>query len=310
MNQPENEKTNKSQFLSLFFKKSLFWLENSPLSKVLRFLISLLLIIYLFISINWLNVSQTFRSINIQIIVLAFIISIFIEYFSIKRHQLILRQMGEKISWWQMTKLYFFGLFASIYLPAGADISKFLLLKTRNRVRLKTSAISLIYDRLIGLAGVATILAGSVIALSLLHLPLVRLWMVSLSVGYLLLLILVLVIAFVRNRQTTQAYFNCLLLSVTYVFFVVTVTLLIGLAIYPGVNVGWFFASVPIICFGSMLPISIGGLGVREWLFIFFASYLGLTREGALSVSLILWIFSLMEGLVGAAIYIFEQKEK
>ncbi|MCX6812228.1 MAG: lysylphosphatidylglycerol synthase transmembrane domain-containing protein [Candidatus Berkelbacteria bacterium] len=302
MSQPEKT-GRKTRLLIVFGKKVFDWQDKSTSGKFLRIIVSAGLIIYLIFRVNWSAVGKVFSTLNFSIIFLALVLTFISEFFSIKRHQLILRLLKSDLTLWQMTRFYFFGLFASLFLPVGADISKFILLKTRSHVRLKTSVISLIWDRLIGFCGLLTILATSIIFTSFHYSSFIHQWMVWLAISFLLFLVSAFVSIFGKNKKTALVFLRCLLLSLVYVFFVVAITILIGLAINPKVNIGWFFVAVPIICFGAMLPISIGGLGVREWLYIFFASCLGLTKEGAVSVSLMLWIFALIEGVFGLIIY-------
>lgn len=293
-----------------FFRDSYYWLEKSYLGKGLRFFVSASLVAYLAFSINWSAVLQTFRSLNVLIILPVFIISVIVEVFSIKRHQLILRQMNSRVSFRQMTKFYFFGIFASLFLPAGADISKFLLLKSKGNIGLKISALSLVHDRLFGLSALLAVLSGSVVIAGVYSFPIIDHWMIWISSIYIVGLIITYVLLLRIKRKDASIYIKCFFLSLLYQFSVASIIYLIGFSMNANVPVMWYFLLVPVIALGSMLPISVGGLGIREWLLISFASYLGLTREAALSISLILWLFMSVEGIFGVIVYYPERKKK
>ena len=62
----------------------------------------------------------------------------------------------------------------------------------------------------------------------------------------------------------------------------------------------YFFIFVPIITFVQMLPISIGGLGVREASFMYFFSSRGMTSEEAFTLSILIYLFTLISTLPGA----------
>ncbi len=62
---------------------------------------------------------------------------------------------------------------------------------------------------------------------------------------------------------------------------------------------------LPIIAFASFLPISMGGIGLREGIITFCLAGFGLPLETGLAVSLILRLFSIIHSSLGGLIYIF-----
>ena len=67
--------------------------------------------------------------------------------------------------------------------------------------------------------------------------------------------------------------------------------------------IAWTFLIMSVVTF---LPVSYAGLGVREGTFVYFFSLIGVSRELALSVSLVLFSFQILAALVGGG---FELKE-
>ncbi|MEX0654315.1 MAG: lysylphosphatidylglycerol synthase transmembrane domain-containing protein [Phycisphaeraceae bacterium] len=59
---------------------------------------------------------------------------------------------------------------------------------------------------------------------------------------------------------------------------------------------------VPIIMFIMMLPISLGGLGVREAAYVYFFGYEHITPEQAIALSLVIGLFTLIVQLPGAVV--------
>ncbi|MGI9592905.1 MAG: lysylphosphatidylglycerol synthase domain-containing protein, partial [Myxococcota bacterium] len=65
----------------------------------------------------------------------------------------------------------------------------------------------------------------------------------------------------------------------------------------------WYAAIVPFITLLTLIPISIGGAGVREYLFVRLFEPLGMRPEVALSLSLSVFAVTLAWGVVGIALF-------
>jgi hypothetical protein len=61
---------------------------------------------------------------------------------------------------------------------------------------------------------------------------------------------------------------------------------------------------LPIIGAITLLPISIGGLGVRENLSVLFLAKIGISQNPAAAISLINFFFILIYGAIGGLIYV------
>ena len=80
---------------------------------------------------------------------------------------------------------------------------------------------------------------------------------------------------------------------------------ILSLSISSTVSIKYFFLFVPIIIFLSMIPITISGLGIREGGFAYFFAIVGMPKESALLISLLLFTLLVLNGLFGGMIYIF-----
>ncbi len=69
---------------------------------------------------------------------------------------------------------------------------------------------------------------------------------------------------------------------------------LFALAIGLDVPFLYFLLFTPIVTFAEILPISIGGVGVRDISFIFLFSVLNITAESMIAVSLLIFIFNII----------------
>ncbi len=66
--------------------------------------------------------------------------------------------------------------------------------------------------------------------------------------------------------------------------------------------------TVPIILFVSMVPITIGSIGLWEGTFVFFFSQIGILPEDAVAVALVLRSVAILMGLLGGVFYLFRRR--
>ena len=78
---------------------------------------------------------------------------------------------------------------------------------------------------------------------------------------------------------------------------------IIALAIGIKINMVFFFIFIPIIGAISLLPISLGGLGLRDATTIFFFAKAGVGKDMAFAMSLVSFFFILILGVIGGIIY-------
>jgi uncharacterized protein (TIRG00374 family) len=79
---------------------------------------------------------------------------------------------------------------------------------------------------------------------------------------------------------------------------------IIALSMGIKINIIYFFVFLPIIGAITLLPISLGGLGLRDASTIFFFAKAGLAKDMAFAMSLINFSFILIYGIIGGIIYV------
>ena len=72
-----------------------------------------------------------------------------------------------------------------------------------------------------------------------------------------------------------------------------------------GINVGLtaLMAFFPVVLIAQVMPISIAGLGVREFMFVFLLSAVGVADQQALALGLVVWILTVATSLLGVPAY-------
>ncbi|MFA4993477.1 MAG: lysylphosphatidylglycerol synthase transmembrane domain-containing protein, partial [Candidatus Omnitrophota bacterium] len=77
-----------------------------------------------------------------------------------------------------------------------------------------------------------------------------------------------------------------------------------GLALGIKINLIYFLIFLPIISAITLLPIAIGGLGLRESLYVVYFAKAGVIKQLALAMSLVSFSFMVFYGAIGGIIYV------
>lgn len=105
-------------------------------------------------------------------------------------------------------------------------------------------------------------------------------------------------------RHQKKVIFNNLALSFLIQFLSPLSFYLIGLSLGIKINIAYFFVFLPIIGAISLLPISIGGLGLRDASTVFFFKKAGVIPDLSIAMSLLNFSFILFFGSIGGIIYV------
>jgi hypothetical protein len=106
-------------------------------------------------------------------------------------------------------------------------------------------------------------------------------------------------------RNHKKVLMNNVILSVLIQSITPVTFYIIAVAIGIKLKLVYFFIFLPIIGAITMLPISIGGLGLRDAMTIFFFAKVGVVKDLAFAMSLISFVFILIYGSMGGIIYVF-----
>jgi glycosyltransferase 2 family protein len=94
-----------------------------------------------------------------------------------------------------------------------------------------------------------------------------------------------------------------LLAAIVAIIFRIIPTVLIARALNIDIPLVYFVIFLPIIHFVAQMPISIGGLGVRETSFVYFLGMIGVSSEKAFTLSIVVYALTLIIALPGAWLY-------
>ncbi|MBN3962485.1 lysylphosphatidylglycerol synthase transmembrane domain-containing protein [Nostoc sp. NMS8] len=302
---------------------------------IIKTVVSVSLLVFVFTRIDLGLAYNQFKNLSLPFIVLALIFYTGCQWLSCWRWQVVLNSSGHSAPMSSLLSSYFAGMFLNIFLPGalGGDVYRVYRVAQETKDS-EVAVVSVFLERFTGLAALS--------ALALIGLPpafkLVGRWDIILLflvcvgslVGAVLLIsspkllilaepwlqkfhlsnvaarfakIQILLRKFAQNRiaLTLSMSLSMLLqLAIVYYHYLVAQQLKIPISYLQ------LLVFIPIIVVVTLLPISLGGLGLKEGLWVYLFNRIGLTTEQALLLSLTMTALSWLLSLPGALILLLD----
>jgi uncharacterized protein (TIRG00374 family) len=109
--------------------------------------------------------------------------------------------------------------------------------------------------------------------------------------------------AVLSYKQNPLTIVGSFLLSLCFVFTIIIICYFLSLSLSWGISFYPFLFMVPLITVISMIPISFGGVGIREGAFVMLFAQIGVPAASAFSLSLLWYSINLLAGLIGGLLY-------
>ncbi|MDH5185539.1 MAG: flippase-like domain-containing protein [candidate division WOR-3 bacterium] len=305
---------------------------------ILRIVIALALLTWLLSKVNLKESISQMRSAHPLFLLLSVITFLFLILISVWRWKIILNARNQHFATGYLTKVYFAGWFFNNILPTsiGGDVIRVIYSIKENNKTLAFSATFV--DRMIGFVGLFFFALCA--SFSLLILRRQTSFLVLNIFGFLILLLIVLILfsdrahrmfskifgrikifrigeifekvyATVKEyRKFKMALFLSFLLSLLLQADFALTWYFAGYAVGAKISVLYYFLYIPIIGLLTMIPLSIGGLGIRENSFVAFFSNLGLAETIATSTSLLFLIINFIYAIIGGIVFLFLKRRK
>lgn len=307
-------------------KKVLFWFKLA---------VSLGLFVYLLGMIDWARAAMLIGQADKFMLLLGpfcLLVGLVIASF---RWQLTLTDSGIKFPYGQAFKGYLLGIFYGIFLPGviGGDVIRIGLCAKQTKCQLGTATASVFLERL---AGVFALL--SFILLAFLFFPAtLSTWLAFGSTSSITMPSLIGVTAMVIGLSGRRIWVNwlpqqseqwlwrfarsglqmlasvktptligVLVLSALYQSADIVVTFLFSQAMGLSVPLTAYFVVVPLVYLATVLPISLGGLGVREGTLVFLLAQFGVVTSDAVTLSFLLYLNYVVIGGLGGLVQLIE----
>jgi len=250
------------------------------------------------------------------------------------RWRMLLLAAGINISPKKLISSFSGGIFFSIFLPStiGGDVVRTADLAEHTR-KAKEVIATVFLDRLSGYIGLVFVILPAILLGRELVLDKVVFSSVAVIIGLLVIILLVLFNGFIyskitrflttpgaekvkemikdmhreihifRHRRKIIVY-NLLLSFLAQIITPVSIYF-IALSLGVKINFIYFLIFIPIIGAITLLPVAIGGLGLRESLFVVYFAKAGVIKQLALAMSLLSFSFIVIYGAIGGLLYVF-----
>ncbi|MEO7174464.1 MAG: lysylphosphatidylglycerol synthase transmembrane domain-containing protein [Saprospiraceae bacterium] len=201
-------------------------------------------------------------------------------------------------------RLYWLGMFYNLFLPGGigGDGYKIWWLNKHLKLSTKIGFQAILLDRISGLA--ALLLIAGLFALNVPGFPVPDLWILALTLAFILAYFLGLKLLFPRFQ-------SCILptnlLGIVVQLIQVGAMACLLLSVHVNANFQAYFFLFLVSSAFAVLPLTLGGLGARELVFLYGAQYFGLDTQIAVWVSLWFYLISLISSVAGL-LYVFQPK--
>lgn len=299
-----------------------------------RIAISILILFFLFRQVDRKALFELIKNADKMLLFFAFIVYLGNYLLGIFRWEMLLKAVRIHLSIRRIIMSFSGGIFFSLFLPStiGGDFVRTVDLASHTK-KPKEVVATVFLDRLSGYIGLVFLALLSVIFGWRLIQGKAVLLFVSVITLILLAVLLVLFNSFIyskinkflhapnagkikeiiRNLHQEIHYFRNhkkviiynLIISVIIQSLSPIAFYLTGLALGVRINIMYYFIFLPIIGAITLLPISIGGLGLREKMTIDFFAKAAVTKDLAFAMSLINSSFVFVYGALGGIIYVF-----
>ncbi|MDD3802853.1 MAG: lysylphosphatidylglycerol synthase transmembrane domain-containing protein [bacterium] len=300
-----------------------------------RIAVTLLILYFIFAKIDFFGTLEVMRNSNLIFIVLAFLTNFIFTYILALRWQMVLKLYGFNVSVFRSFKIYIIGLFFGNFLPStvGTDVIRGIYIADKDK-QLSDVISSILIERWLGLLGIVTY----VTIMPIIFFNRVQIkYFIPLSAGGIILSVLF--FASIANDRIFGFFFSLfskikvlkfgekinslftslrliknhkrqLVINLTLSFMIQLVFVFTNYFIVLSQDLDITFIDlliyVPFISVISMIPLTINGLGLREWAYITFFG--GTAREQTVALSLSFFIITVLFSLLGGLFFLTEKK--
>jgi uncharacterized membrane protein YbhN (UPF0104 family) len=264
---------------------------------IIKILFSFILLYFVLSQIDINKLLNILKTSNIFYLFIAFVFFNLSKIVSAIRLNYYFREIGINLSLKENLILYYIGMFYNLFLPGGigGDGYKAYILNKKYKTKYKKLISALLFDRISGL--VALLFLGGVLFLfsdfKILSLMIIA-GVGSVSIYFIFYFISKKLNKFLFYfKQTTILGLIVQILQLISALFIIY-----ALGNMPIIDVLVLFLISSIV---AVLPITIGGVGVRELTFLYGFNYLGMSADSGVAFSFLFFIITMLSSLIGVS---------
>jgi len=302
-----------------------------------RALISAVLLFYLVSIIDWDRLAALLLRIDKKFLSVApILLFVGLLFSSIRwRHLLACLNIGQNIK--RLFAYYLIGNFYSIFLPGviGGDIVRIGICASETKSPLSIIMASVVIERACGV--IILFIIGSLFVIALppeiftcLGPPVTKTLPLVTVFGLFAISIISLLLRISSKKFTSDgtgwgnkfmqiinlgitlpysSVFILILFSALFQLSDILASFIIAKALNIHLPLSLFFVIIPFVYIGTLLPVSLGGLGVREGTFVYLLAKVGIIASDAVALAFLIYFNRIIIGSFGGIIHIFLKRE-
>ncbi|WP_423818736.1 lysylphosphatidylglycerol synthase transmembrane domain-containing protein [Salinimicrobium sp. TIG7-5_MAKvit] len=279
---------------------------------VLKFIFSIGLVVFLFFNLDLSKLYLIKIDVLLPFFVAVMITLIAIGFMSFRWKLLIREFLNSRFAFLSLFNFYLIGAFFNIFLPGsiGGDVVRTQKISRGKDVPLKTATGITVLERLCGIYGLLILISISLFFTTYpAGLEIERFFPVwAFKLSPLLVLICIPLFKWILLKFKFEASYIFILkiIGISLLAQMGDISTAYLLSQYFDLSISFpaFIFMMPLVYVATVLPISIGGLGVREGAFSGLMLLYGVEISIAILISLIMYLVKVSVGLVGYVIYL------
>ena len=300
-------------------------------SLIIKVSISIALLIFLFSRIDFKKTIFYMRTVEPQYFMYSILLFLFVVFLGVVRWSLLLRILKKDLSFKRILISHCGGLFFNVFLPStiGGDIARTVDLSLHTKDNSSIFA-TVFLDRLCGFSALVTIaLSGFLygylfgftrdfrllLFIAIFAILLISVFSVIFNKRIFIFFNRIIRFNLLKNylakfhnscysfRSQKTVLIKAVLLSLLIQGGFSVVLYFIGMSLGIKLNIAYYLIFIPIINTISFLPISLGGLGLRDNVAVVLFSTLGVASDRVAAMTLIIFAFLFFIGIAGGIIY-------
>lgn len=279
---------------------------------IIKIIISLCLVIYLITIVNW-DIIFDLESDFILYLMISVLIALLFLCFMVVRWAILINSFSKiKPKFSMLYQYYLLGSFFNIFFPGaiGGDVMRIHYSNKKYHLGIKKATAIVFFERISGLIGLTLIFSFSIFFNEIIVNK------IDIDKEYIFLIIpIVLMISIIFKKISSKKGY---MISYSTISVILTLSMLGQFAdiLIAYILCSYFDLSItlanlltimPLVYIVTVLPISIGGIGVREGAFVGLLALYGVSASAAVVISFLMYFIRILIGIIGWVVYLKER---
>ncbi len=277
---------------------------KKPFFTFLKIGISVLFIYLVYTQVPFKKVWKVYQSADAFFLIGAIALFMLSQWVSAKRLMLYFKKLNFDLKDKENQRLYLVGMFYNFFIPGGVggDAFKVYFLHKNYKWSTKKLGKAIFFDRLIGL--------GAIVILIVLLLSMLPMLPILAKISLPLLAVFGIIIGFVVFRVIAKEFASVFWKAIGLSFIVQLLQISCIALILNALGVFKYYLEYGLSFLISTIAgvLSIGGLGIREFIFWKLSDYLPVNENTSVAIGLMFSMITAMVSLLGAYYHLFEKK--